>query len=94
MLNLEFELFVSGYSDKSTAAVSSLEQICRTPEFNDCSLKVVNVSKNPELALLSKVLAVPALIIKRSGLERRVVGDLDNIVELSRELSRWKTDGL
>jgi hypothetical protein len=76
------------------AAVSSMEEICRSPEFKGCSLKVINVGSNPELASKRKVLAVPVLIMHSKGGERRVTGDLGNRAGLSVELYRWRMTAL
>jgi|GEM_PF-3915706 len=90
MFNAEFELFVSGYSPKNRAVVSNLEEICHSPELEGCSLRIINVSKNPEMVSSRKLLAVPVLIMHKSGQERRMIGVLDDREVLIREIDRMK----
>jgi len=69
-------LFVSGASDLSARAIAHARQLCDGPLRGRCRLTVVDIHDEPEVAVSSRVYAVPALVRTRPPPVRRVIGDL------------------
>lgn len=75
---IELELFVSGLTPKSIRAIENLKEICETHLTNRYSLKVIDIYREPEVAKLNDVIAVPTLIRRQPGSKKMFIGDLSN----------------
>ena len=73
----KFRLFVATDAVNSTQAINNLQAICRAhlPERHE--IEIVDVFKEPRLALAQKVFMTPTLIRVSPGPERRIVGTLN-----------------
>jgi circadian clock protein KaiB len=72
-----FRLYVASEAVNSTQAISNLQALCRTylPECHE--IEIVDVFKEPRLALAHSVFMTPTLIRVSPGPERRIVGTLN-----------------
>jgi circadian clock protein KaiB len=71
-------LFVTGASPNSTRAISNLKNICEEHLKNRYELEIIDVYQQPLVAEREQLIALPLLIKKAPGLERRLIGDMSN----------------
>ena len=71
-------LYVAGKSAKSAVAIENLKAICETHLNDRYSIEVIDLSKNPEMAALDQVLALPTLVRRLPPPVKRIIGDLSN----------------
>jgi len=73
---VRFRLYVAADAANSAQAISNLQAICRThlPERHE--IEIVDVFREPQLALAKGVFMTPTLIRISPAPERRIVGTL------------------
>src|SRR5258708_35322338 len=71
-------LFVTGASPNSTRAISNLKNICEEYLKNRYELEIIDVYQQPLIAEREQLIALPLLIKKAPGIERRLIGDMSN----------------
>jgi circadian clock protein KaiB len=71
-------LFVTGASPNSTRAISNLTEICETYLAGNYELEVIDVYQQPLIAQNEQIIALPLLVKKTPGVERRLIGDMSN----------------
>lgn len=71
-------LYVTGLTPRSTAAISTIRDICDKELKGRCELEVIDLAKQPELAQTEDVIAAPTLLKKLPLPLRRLIGDLSN----------------
>src|ERR1700733_11466689 len=71
-------LFVTGASPNSTRAISNLKNICEEHLKNRYELEIIDVYQQPLVAEREQLIALPLLIKKAPGMERRLIGDMSN----------------
>ena len=72
---LLLELYVAGTMPRSVQAISDVKQICKQFFKGRYVLKVFDLTRNPELASVRQILALPTLIRGRPAPPRRLIGD-------------------
>ena len=68
--------YVAGQSARSTAAIANLRRICDRYMPGRCAVEIVDLMRNPELAKLDQIIAIPTLVRKVLRPVRRIIGDL------------------
>ena len=71
-------LFVTGAWPNSTRAVSNLKNICEEYLKDRYELEIIDVYQQPLIAEREQLIALPLLIKKAPGIERRLIGDMSN----------------
>ena len=71
-------LFVTGASPNSTRAISNLKKICEEYLKGRYELEIIDVYQQPLTAEREQLIALPLLIKKAPGVERRLIGDMSN----------------
>ncbi|HTQ10104.1 MAG TPA: circadian clock KaiB family protein [Fimbriimonadaceae bacterium] len=71
-------LYVAGQTPKSLSAFANLKRICEDHLAGRYSIEIIDVTKNPELAIEHQILALPTLIRKAPAPMRKLIGDLSN----------------
>ena len=71
-------LFVTGASPNSTRAISNLKNICEEHLKDRYELEIIDVYQQPLVAEREQLIALPLLIKKAPGMERRLIGDMSN----------------
>jgi len=71
-------LFITGASPNSARAISNIRKICELHLKNRYSLEIIDVYQQPERAQAEQLIALPLLIKKAPGPERRLLGDLSD----------------
>ena len=69
-------LYVVGDSSKTKAAITNLEELCEKRLKGRYQLEVVDISKNPQLAISEQIVAIPTLVKVLPLPIRRIIGDL------------------
>ena len=69
-------LYVAGQSTRSVAAIANLRRICDKHVPAGCKIEVIDLMRNPELAKLDQIVAIPTLIRKLPQPMKRIIGDL------------------
>ena len=92
-LNLEdrnttyvMRLFVTGASPNSARAISNVKKICEEYLKDHYELEIVDVYQQPSVALDEQVIALPMLIKKAPGMERKLIGDMSDKPKVLRGL--------
>ena len=76
--NFILRLFVTGASPNSTRAISNLKNICEEYLKGRYELEIIDVYQQPLVAEREQLIALPLLIKKAPGIERRMIGDMSN----------------
>jgi len=79
-------LFVAGASSKSVRAINNLQGILEDKLKNKYEMEIIDVHQQPEIVKSDDVVAVPMLIKKFPGPERRLVGDMSDTQRVLRGL--------
>jgi circadian clock protein KaiB len=72
----QMRLYVAGQSTRSVAAIANLRRICDDHYPGRCTIEVIDLMRNPELAKADQIVAIPTLIKKLPEPVRRIIGDL------------------
>jgi len=83
----QLRLFVTGASPNSTRAIANLKKICDTYLKGSYELEIIDVYQQPLIAQSEQIVALPMLIKKFPGAERRLVGDMSDKKRVLRGLS-------
>jgi circadian clock protein KaiB len=75
----QLRLFITGASPNSSRAISNLKDICETHLKDNYDLEIIDVYQQPLIAQHEQIIALPLLIKKAPGVERRLIGDMSNI---------------
>jgi circadian clock protein KaiB len=73
-----FRLYVAGQTPKSMAAIENLKLLCDTHLPGRHMIEVLDLAKNPELAALDQILAIPTLVRSLPPPLKRVIGTLSD----------------
>ena len=79
-------LFVTGASPNSARAISNVKKICEEYLKDRYELEIVDVYQQPSVALDEQVIALPMLIKKAPGMERKLIGDMSDKPKVLRGL--------
>ncbi|MBI3946436.1 MAG: circadian clock protein KaiB [Armatimonadetes bacterium] len=71
-------LYVAGQTPKSLEAFANLKRICEEHLAGKYAIEVVDLLKNPQLAMGDQILAIPTLVRKLPQPLRKIIGDLSN----------------
>lgn len=69
-------LYVAGQTPRSVAAIGNLRRICETHMPGRCTIEVIDLMRNPELARDDQIVAIPTLVKRLPTPIRRIIGDL------------------
>lgn len=69
-------LYVAGQSARSMAAIANLKRICEEHLPGRHAIEVIDLVRNPELARVDQIVAIPTLVRKMPVPVRRIIGDL------------------
>lgn len=88
MERYDLTLFVSGSTERSMSAVRNIKRICEDHLSGQYDLKVVDIFRQPDLAISEQIVAVPTLLKKLPGPLRRLIGDLSDEIRVLVSLDR------
>ena len=73
---------MAGATRRSRQAVLSVRQLCAAELKNNCTLEVIDIYQQPELARANQIVATPTLIKEFPRPVRRFVGNMATIALL------------
>ena len=79
-------LFVAGATARSRQAVLRVRQVCEVELKGNCTLEVIDIYQQPNLARDNQIIATPTLIKEFPRPVRRFIGNLLNTAGLFVEL--------
>ena len=71
-------LYVAGQTPKSIAAISNLKKICEAYLPGRYEIEIIDLMKDPALAMRHQIVAIPTLIRQLPEPLKRIIGDLSN----------------
>ncbi len=74
----QLRLFVTGASPNSIRAISNIKNICEKFLKGSYELEIVDIYQQPLIAEREQIVALPLLIKRTPGPERRLIGDMSN----------------
>ena len=74
-----FKLYVVEDTANGMQAISNLKEITELIPKGQCKVEVIDILKNPEIAIKDHIIATPTLIKAYPYPPRRVIGDLSNL---------------
>ena len=84
-------LFVAGASARSRQAILRVRQLCEAELKANCTLEVIDIYQQPQLARDNQIVATPTLIKVFPRPVRRFIGNLLHTAGLFAELDLIKT---
>ena len=79
-------LFITGTSPNSVRAIKNVREICENYLKGRYSLEIIDVYQQAVLAKEEQIIALPLLIKKTPGPERRLIGDMSETAKVLRGL--------
>ena len=79
-------LFVTGASPNSSRAIANLKEICEKYLKDNYELEIIDVYQQPTIAETEQITALPLLIKKSPGQQRRLIGDMSDTEKVLRGL--------
>ncbi|SRR4051812_46491395 len=79
-------LFVIGASPNSIRAITNLKNICEQYIKANYELEIIDVYQQPLMAEAEQIVALPLLVKKSPGVERKLIGDMSNTVKVLKGL--------
>jgi circadian clock protein KaiB len=74
----DLQLYVAGFSPKSTAAFDNLKRLCDQHLAGRYRMNIIDLTKNPQLAQVDQIVAVPALVRRGTFPGRKIIGTLSD----------------
>jgi len=74
----QLRLYVAGQTPKSITAFANLKKICAEHLEGQCTIEVIDLLVNPQLAQGDQILAIPTLVRKLPTPIKKIIGDLSN----------------
>lgn len=78
-------LFIAGATDRSHQALLHVRKLYAEELKDHCTLEVIDIYQQPELARVNQIVATPTLIKEWPRPVRRFIGNLTNIASLFHE---------
>jgi len=83
----KLRLFITGASPNSTRAVENVKAFCEKYIKDKYQLEIIDVYQQPAIAQKEQIIALPLLIKKGPGIERRLIGDMSDTEKLLRSFN-------
>jgi circadian clock protein KaiB len=71
-------LYIAGQTPRSLTALANLRKICSESLPSGCTIEVIDLVENPQLARGDQILAIPTLVRSLPAPARKIIGDLSN----------------
>jgi circadian clock protein KaiB len=75
----ELRLYVAGQTPRSIEAFAHLERICEEHLQGRYSIEVIDLVKNPTLAVGDQIIAIPTVVRRLPAPMKKIIGDLSNM---------------
>lgn len=74
----QLRLYVAGQTPKSLVAFANLKNICEEYLHGQYSIEIIDLTKQPQLAIEDSIVALPTLVRKLPPPIKKIIGDLSN----------------
>jgi circadian clock protein KaiB len=74
-----FRLYVAGQTPKSLSAIANLKVMCEKHLPHCHTIEIIDIVKNPELAVADQILALPTLVRRLPEPIKRMIGTLSDV---------------
>ncbi|WP_271253707.1 circadian clock KaiB family protein [Pseudanabaena sp. Chao 1811] len=74
----QLRLYVAGQTPKSLVAFANLKNICEEYLHGQYSIEIIDLTKQPQLAIQDSIVALPTLVRKLPEPIKKIIGDLSN----------------
>ena len=74
----QMRLYVAGHTPKSLVAFANLKKICEEYLHGQYTIEIIDLSKQPHLAIEDSIVALPTLVRKLPEPIKKIIGDLSN----------------
>lgn len=74
----QLRLYVAGQTPKSLGAFVNLKSICEEYLHGQYNIEIIDLTKQPQLAIEDNIVALPTLIRKLPKPVKKIIGDLSN----------------
>ncbi len=81
-----FTLYIAGESELAARALANFDRLIRSRLSNRCTLKTVDVLKEPRLARENRVVATPLLVRDQPQPVVKILGDLSHDLKIIAQL--------
>ena len=71
-------LYVAGQTPKSLAAIANLKRVCDEHLAGRHTVEVIDLTRNPQLAVDDQIVAIPTLVRRLPTPLRKIIGDLSD----------------
>jgi circadian clock protein KaiB len=71
-------LYIAGQTPKSITALTNLKKICEQHLANQYSIEIIDLVRNPQLARIDQIFAIPTLVRNLPTPIKKIIGDLSN----------------
>jgi circadian clock protein KaiB len=82
----KLQLYVSGMSSKSMIAISNVKHFCEQYIKDDFELSIIDIYKNPELAVVHQIVFSPSLIKLLPLPKKTLIGNFADTEKVKRAL--------
>ncbi|MES2278419.1 MAG: circadian clock KaiB family protein [Bacteroidota bacterium] len=80
-------LFITGASPNSIRAVDNVKAFCEKYLKGNYQLEIIDVYQQPQIAEKEQIIALPLLIKRGIGMDRRLIGDMSDTNKLLESFS-------
>jgi len=83
--NYHLKLYIAGDSVRSRLTVENVRKVCTRLPKGHCKVDVIDLRKEPEIAIQDQIFAIPTLIIASYDSTHQYIGDFastDKVLQL------------
>jgi circadian clock protein KaiB len=83
--DLNLRLYIAGDTRQSRITIENVKIACSRYREGKCKVEVIDIKKDPSIAVRDQIFAVPTLIRVSPGLSRQYIGNLlsvNNVIGL------------
>ena len=83
--NYHLRLYIAGDSVRSRITRETVKKVCIRFPKGQCKVDVIDLQKQPEIAIKDQIFAIPTLIIASADSTRQYIGDFtstDKVLQL------------
>lgn len=85
----KLRLFITGASPNSIRAVENIKMFCEKYLKGKHQLEIIDVYQQPAIAAKEQIVALPLLVKKSPGPERRLIGDMSDTEKILKSFNLY-----
>lgn len=80
--DLHLRLYVAGDTLQSRLTIENVKRLCSKFPKGDCKVDVVDIKKDPQIAIRDQIIAIPTLVKLSPDSTQRYIGNLSSTDKL------------